>query len=143
MRDRRRRAMRAVLGVLGGLVVAPAAHAATCIHAGGMNGTATLTFGAGDGTVTLSQDLDGGDGADTPDGGAGEDTADFSTVSHGIDLHGVDADLARGSAISLDEGGASAVDILKGFEDLLGSGYADKLTGDGHANTLDGGSRDE
>ena len=60
MRDRRRRAMRAaVLGVFGVLVLAPGAHAATCIHTGGVNGTATLTFAAGDGTVTLSQDADG------------------------------------------------------------------------------------
>ena len=60
MRDRRRRALRAaVIGVLGVLVTAPAAHAATCNHAGGPNGTTTLTFAAGDGTVTLSQDSGG------------------------------------------------------------------------------------
>ncbi len=51
-----------------------------------------MTGGAGD------DDLDGGDGSDTLDGGAGEDTADFSTVSHGVDLPGVDASLARGTA---------------------------------------------
>src|SRR4051794_5508849 len=42
--------------MFGAFVMAPAAHAATCVHAVGGNGTATLTFAAGDGTVTLSQD---------------------------------------------------------------------------------------
>ena len=46
----------AVFGVLGVLVVAPAAHAATCNHAGGVNGTTTLTFAPADGTVTLAAD---------------------------------------------------------------------------------------
>ena len=59
MRDRRRRALRAsVLGLLGlgALALAPAVDAATCIRTGGMGGTAVLTVGAADGTVTLSQD---------------------------------------------------------------------------------------
>ena len=85
MPDRRRRAMRAaVLGVFGVLALAPGAHAATCIHTGGLNGTATLTFAAGDGTVTLSQDADG---ALTYAVGAGAAAAlrDVHADEHGAD----------------------------------------------------------
>ena len=59
MRERRRRAMRAA--VLGCSGARPGARRARgdCTHTGGVNGTATLTFAAGDGTVTLSQDADG------------------------------------------------------------------------------------
>ena len=61
MRNGRGRALRAaVFGVLGVLAVAPAAHAASCNHAGGVNGTTTLTFAPADGTVTLAA---GGTGA--------------------------------------------------------------------------------
>ena len=60
MISRRRRALRAavfgVFGVLGALVAVPGAYAATCVHVGGLDGTATLTIAAGDGTVTISQD---------------------------------------------------------------------------------------
>ena len=110
----------------------------------GTSGDNYLAGGAGNDIVAGlagDDDLDGGDGGDSLDGGTGEDTADFSTVSHGLDLPGVDADLGRGSAISFDEGGAPAADTLRNFEDLLGSDYADKLTGDRRANTLDGGFR--
>ena len=56
MRNRRRRALRAaVLGVFGVLVVAPGAHAATCVRSGAGGGTAVLTFAAADNTVTLSR----------------------------------------------------------------------------------------
>jgi Ca2+-binding RTX toxin-like protein len=62
----------AVFGVLGVLAVAPAAHAATCNHAGGLAGTTTLTFAPADGTVTLAAD---GTGALTFAVGAGAPVA--------------------------------------------------------------------
>ena len=59
MRKMRRRALRAaVLGLVGAFAVAPLAHAATCVRIGAGGGTAVLTFAAGDGTVTLSNDGD-------------------------------------------------------------------------------------
>src|SRR6185312_9047336 len=59
MRKMRRRALRAaVLGLVGTFMVAPLAHAATCVRIGAGGGTAVLTFAAGDGTVTLSNDGD-------------------------------------------------------------------------------------
>ena len=59
MRKMRRRALRAaVLGFVGVGVFAlvPLANAATCVRTAGMGGSAVLTFAAGDGTVTLSND---------------------------------------------------------------------------------------
>ena len=61
MRKMRRRALRAaVLGLVGVGVfaLAPLANAATCVRTAGGGGTAVLTFAAGDGTVTLSNDGD-------------------------------------------------------------------------------------
>ena len=58
MRERRRRAMRAaVLGVFGVLVLAPGAHAATCVRTGGSRTRPRRSRSLpADGTVTLSQD---------------------------------------------------------------------------------------
>ena len=60
MRKGRGRALRAIVGLLGVLAVAPAAHAASCNHVGGGNGTTTLTFAPADGTVTLAAAATGG-----------------------------------------------------------------------------------
>src|SRR4029078_3366417 len=57
MRKMRRRALRAaVLGVLGAVLAAPLAQAATCVRKAGGGGTPVLASAAGDGTVTLSND---------------------------------------------------------------------------------------
>jgi len=83
----------------------------------------------------------GGRGDDRLDGGAGRDTA-----SYGRSATAVDASLATGLAQG------EGADTLVGFEDLHGSEYHDRLTGDAGANrlvgylgvdTLDGGDGDD
>jgi Ca2+-binding RTX toxin-like protein len=77
-----------------------------------------LSGGAGDDTLT------GGGGRDRLNGGAGSDTADYSDAASGVRL-----DLAgRGS------GGDRYVSI----ENLAGSGFDDRLTGNVAANVLTG-----
>jgi len=77
-----------------------------------------LSGGAGDDTLT------GGKGSDVLDGGAGSDTADY-------------ADAARGVTLTL-VGNGSAGDKYISIENLAGSGFNDKLTGNAAANVLTG-----
>ena len=100
-------------------------------------GNDSIAGGAGD------DDLDPGDGSDQIDGGDGTDAADYTLVSHGTDLPGITADLSTGVVTSYDTAGGLGTDKLKGFEDVLGSDYADTLTGDAAANKLDGGKGDD
>ncbi|WP_430464653.1 Hint domain-containing protein [Tabrizicola sp.] len=78
--------------------------------------------------------LAGGGGNDTLIGGAGVDTADYSAS-----LDGVTVNLTTG----LGSGGDAQGDVLSQIENILGSNYADLLTGDGNANTLTGGAGDD
>lgn len=71
--------------------------------------------------------LDGGRGDDALDGGTGIDT--LSYLSSGL---GATVDLVAGS------GQAAGHDIVRNFENVQGSLYADNLTGDGSANVLEG-----
>ncbi|WP_310467117.1 M10 family metallopeptidase C-terminal domain-containing protein, partial [Sphingomonas sp.] len=84
-----------------------------------------LTGGAGDDT------LEGGPGNDTLDGGAGNDTA-----SYGAATSRVTVDLAIAAA--QDTSGAG-IDTLISIENLIGSAFNDRLTGNGAANVIDGG----
>ncbi|WP_085317239.1 calcium-binding protein [Derxia lacustris] len=92
--------------------------------------------------------LHGGAGADTLEGGAGSDVlsgglGDDLLVCHdGLDWASyafaggaVVIALASGSA-----SGADGNDRLIGFDNALGSAFADSITGDGNANLLDGGA---
>ena len=74
--------------------------------------------------------LEGGAGADTLDGGDGTDTASYASSNAAITI-----DLSAGT----NTGGHAAGDILTSIENLLGSSYADVLTGDLGANRLNGG----
>lgn len=85
----------------------------------------------GDGADTL----EGGAGNDRIDGGAGTDTASYASAPAGVRI-----ELFNGSA--QDSGGAG-VDTLVGIEHLVGSGFADKLTGTIGANSLFGGDGDD
>lgn len=87
----------------------------------GMEGNDRLRGGDG------NDRLDGGDGSDRFDGMGGTDTADFSAWNEGVT-----ASLEAGTA---DEGGA---DLLANVENLLGTDFADDLTGDAGPNTLSG-----
>ncbi len=102
--------------------------------------TGTVT---GDGTDTISgiENLTGSahddtivsDGADNLlDGGAGLDTVSFAGAPAGVD-----ADLGASGATG------DGTDTLVGFEDLTGSGNADRLAGDAAGNRIDGAGGDD
>lgn len=90
----------------------------------GGNGQDNLVGGADD------DFLEGGEGADSLDGGDGIDVASYQGAAAGVvvDLSGVRT--AQGDA----EG-----DSMTGIENLLGTGFRDILSGDGAANSVDGG----
>ena len=75
--------------------------------------------------------LVGGAGADVLIGGAGRDTADYSLSGAGVT---VSLQTGFGS------GGDAQGDTLSGIENIIGSAFADVLTGDAGPNTLVGGA---
>ena len=88
--------------------------------------------------------IEGRDGADTLDGGEGVDTL---TYENSTDADGVTINLGSNSA----RGGEAAGDRISNFENVTGTGKADRLTGSDKENvlvggdgndTLDGGSDD-
>jgi Ca2+-binding RTX toxin-like protein len=83
---------------------------------------------AGDGGDNV---LTGGKGNDVLTGGGGSDTAAYDTATAGITL-----DLSKAGAQNTVGAGT---DTLFSIENLVGSAFNDKLTGDAGANTLDGG----
>ena len=82
-------------------------------------------FGAGGDDVLV-----GGTGADRLDGGA-----DVDVVSYAGSDGAVTVNLATGTG----SGGDAEGDVLSRFENVVGSRYGDRLTGDGAANRLSGG----
>ncbi len=89
------------------------------------------SFHGGAGTDTLdggddNDFLEGGADADTLTGGAGIDTASYASSAAGVTV-------VLGGASS---GGDAQGDTLTGIEQVMGSGFADTLTGDAGANTL-------
>ncbi len=102
----------------------------------GGNGVDFLT---GDGA---NNRIDGGAGRDIIEGGAGKDTliggtsgADRDAVFCGNATAGVTVSLAI--TVAQNTGGAG-IDVISGFEDLNGSQFADRLTGDARGNALFG-----
>lgn len=91
----------------------------------GSSGANQLIGGAGNDTLT------GGAGADTLDGGLGVDTAGYGSASSGVTVYLDGSQANTGDALG---------DGLVGIENLSGSGFDDKLTGDANANTLTGGA---
>ncbi|PCG14153.1 MULTISPECIES: cadherin domain-containing protein [Sphingomonas] len=102
----------------------------------GSNSGDTLT---GDGGANLIKGnggndvIEGGGGADRLQGGDGVDTISYAGSNAGVtvDLTLATAQLSAGDA---------AGDILSEFENILGSGLNDRLTGDANANMLSGGA---
>jgi Ca2+-binding RTX toxin-like protein len=85
----------------------------------------------GDGDDTLS----GESGDDTLIGGNGIDTADFSSGA----TAGLVVDLGNNQTAEVVATGAGT-DRLHGIENVIGSGYGDRLTGDATDNVLKGGN---
>jgi Ca2+-binding RTX toxin-like protein len=102
----------------------------TYIGAGAFTGTGNaaanvITGGAGDDILI------GAGGADTLNGAAGSDTASYAGSTAAVTVN-----LATG----VNTGGDAAGDTLTSIENLIGSAYADSLTGDGGNNVLTGGA---
>lgn len=75
----------------------------------------------------------GGDGNDDMDGGDGTDTLSYTDSLSGVTI------VLKGKTLSTGIGGAADGDTFKNFENIIGSDFADTLTGDAGDNVLDGG----
>jgi len=113
-------------------------------HIFGLDGDDFL-FGVGDADLLEGGNgldmLSGGDGADALSGGAGNDTLDggagVDTASYAGGAAGVVLSLATTLAQNTGGGG---IDTLTAIEALIGSAFADILTGSVGNNRIDGGS---
>ena len=112
----------------------------------GDNNSNTLMGNGGNDVLIggVGQDvLDGGDGVDYLEGGAGADRliggAGIDTAVYASSTAGVTVNLATG----VGSGGDAQGDTLSGIENVIGSQYADILTGDAGNNVLDGSSGDD
>jgi Ca2+-binding RTX toxin-like protein len=97
--------------------------------------SASNTLWGDDGDDTIS----GGDGSDLLVGGLGNDELSggtgVDTAAYGDATSAVTVSLQSGTAT-----GGAGIDTLSEIENLLGSPYADTLTGDDGANGIDGGA---
>ncbi|MEZ5840904.1 MAG: hypothetical protein R3D02_10950 [Hyphomicrobiales bacterium] len=103
----------------------------------------TLDGGAGNDVLIGNVGADtllGNSGNDTLEGLAGADTltggSGFDTVAYGASDDAVSVNLATRSGL----GGHAEGDVLAEVEGVIGSNFADTLTGDTAANDLDGGA---
>lgn len=96
-------------------------------------------FAGGDGRDTII----GGAGDDTVQGGLGDDVLKggdgYDTLAFGATNGGVKVSLSKESMQNTGEGR----DKFSGFENLTGTYYDDKLTGDGEFNHIEGGDGDD
>ena len=99
----------------------------------GDDGPNTLTGTLGNDTINGfggNDFVDGGDGIDNLDGGFGLDTLVYSTS-----FAGVSVDLVS----SFPSGGTAGGDTITSFENVVGSDFADALSGNALPNQLSGG----
>ncbi len=75
--------------------------------------------------------IEGGAGNDLLDGGLGIDTASYTSADSGVAVN-------LGLLTAQNTGGAG-IDTLRSFENLLGSAFADTLTGNTAGNMIEGG----
>jgi serralysin len=109
------------------------------------SGNDTITTATGDDVIRTGAGNDrvnAGDGMDLVDGGAGDDILDggagsFDTVSFASATAGVTVDLRIAAAQNTVGAGT---DTIVNFERLVGSAFADTLTGTTGPNWLDGGT---
>jgi Ca2+-binding RTX toxin-like protein len=107
--------------------------------------------GARDGDVLYGEGgndrIIGGAGQDYINGGAGRDTADYTTGSDSKAISGVTVNLATGEASGGDAEGNTTNgvqgDVLVSIENLIGSKFADVLTGDDGVNIIRGAGGDD
>ncbi len=116
----------------------------------GGDGNDSLNGGQGDDFIygdAGNDVVEGGVGNDELHGGDGIDTVSYNGASAGVTvslmLQNAEPTAAAldhaTSAISITQNTIGAgIDALFGFENLTGSGFADKLTGDDNANVLNG-----
>jgi Ca2+-binding RTX toxin-like protein len=99
-------------------------------------GAAMNNYAALEGNDTIDLGLkddigEGGAGGDQINGGPGFDTASYNTSGSGVSIN------LKTAAMS---GGHAAGDVLISIEAIIGSSFADTVTGDDASNRLDGGS---
>lgn len=138
--------------LIGGLGVDTLTYAgATAGITASLNTTsAQNTGGAGTDTVSAFENLTGSAFNDTLtgnssnnviEGGAGNDTmtamAGTDTLNYKNATAGVTINLATTGAQNT---GGAGTDTISGFESVIGSNFNDVLTGDGNANTVEGGA---
>ena len=98
-------------------------------------GIENLTGSAYNDTLTgdaLANTIDGGLGNDTLNGGSGVDTVSYATATSATTVN-LSVTTAQNTV-------SSGTDTISGFENILGSGYNDTLTGDSLANNINGGN---
>jgi len=95
----------------------------------GLGGNDTLDGGGDDDT------LEGGLGNDVMNGGEGTDTASYANATAGVKV--------KLATLGSQNTGGAGSDTLSSFENLIGSNFADTLTGDGNDNELFGGAGDD
>lgn len=91
-------------------------------------GTAFNDVLTGDGGNNV---VDGGAGNDTINAGAGIDTITYLTAAAAVTVNL--------SNVGINATGGAGSDTLTNFENIIGSNFADTLTGDGGANMIEGG----
>ncbi|WP_310473926.1 cadherin domain-containing protein [Sandarakinorhabdus sp.] len=104
----------------------------------GLGGNDTLSGNSGNDSIFGGTDNDllaGNGGNDLLDGGDGRDTASYRTAAAGVTVS-----LAIATAQAT---GGAGTDTLTGIEDLIGSDFNDRLTGDSGNNTIEGGEGDD
>ena len=113
-------------------------------------GNDTLVGGAGDDVLFGrggADNIQGGEGndfvqagggADTTDGGEGIDTVSFADIGNSVTV-----DLDAGEAQYLAPSGATIVDTVTNFENVVGSSNDDTILGDAQDNVITGGLGDD